>query len=158
MLRAMNNHFLLLDAQARLMALLKKRSNFHQNQIRESDTRDRENLLYIMNLVSLVAFENFEWLLITPAVICNNCNFTKQYWINILRNEFLGGEIWMLPVILICVKCQWKICYNKLKQGNFQKTDIGGESQGICQELSVTSGHTKSFFSKIFGRFLKTQQ
>ena len=60
MLRAMNNHFLLLDAQARLMALLKKRSNFHQNQIRESDTRDRENLLYIMNLVSLVAFENFE--------------------------------------------------------------------------------------------------
>ena len=62
MLRAMNNHFLLLDAQARLMVLLKKRSNFNQNQIQESDTRDRENLqvLYIMNLVSLVAFENFE--------------------------------------------------------------------------------------------------
>ena len=46
-----------------------------------------------MNLVSLVAFENFEWLLMTPAVICNNCNFTKQYWSNILSNEFLGGNI-----------------------------------------------------------------
>ena len=111
-----------------------------------------------MNLVSLVAFENFEWLLMTPAVICNNCNFTKQYWSNILSNEFLGGKIWMLPAILSCVKCQWKVCYKKLKQGNFQKTDIGGESQGICQKLAVTSGHTKLFFSKIFRRFLKTQQ
>ena len=121
MLRALNNHFLLLDAQARLMALLKKRSNFHQNQIRVSDTCDRENLqvLYIMNLVSLVAFENFEWLLMTPAVICNNCNFTKQYWSNVLSNEFLGGKIWMLPAILSHVKCQWKVCYSKLKQGNF---------------------------------------
>ena len=120
MLQALNNHFILLDAQARLMALLKKRSNFHQNQIQESD---RENLqvLYIMNLVSLVAFENFEWLLMTPAVICNNCNFTKQYWSNILSNEFLGGDIWTLLAILSCVKCQWKVCYNKLKQGNFQK-------------------------------------
>ena len=36
--------------------------------------------------------------------------------------------------------------YNKLKQGNFQKTDVGGESQDICQELAVTSDHTKSFF------------
>ena len=51
-----------------------------------------------------------------------------------------------------------KVCYNKLKQGNFQKTDVGGESQDICQELAVTSGHTKSFFSKILGRFLKTQR
>ena len=49
----------------------------------------------------------------------------------------------------------WKVCY-KLKQGNFQKTDVGGESQDICQELAVTSVHTKSFFAKIFGRFLKT--
>ena len=111
-----------------------------------------------MNLVSLVAFENFEWLLMTPAVICNNCNFTKQYWSNVLSNEFLGGKIWMLPAILSHVKCQWKVCYSKLKQGNFQKTDIGDESQGICQKLAVTSGHTKLFFSKIFGRFLKTQQ
>ena len=63
MLWALNNHFLLLDAQAGLMALLKKRSSFHQNQIRESDAREGENLrkvFYIMNLVSLVAFENFE--------------------------------------------------------------------------------------------------
>ena len=62
MLWALNSHFLLLDAQARLMTLLKKRSNFHQNQIRESDARNGENLqvLHIMNLVSLVAFENFE--------------------------------------------------------------------------------------------------
>ena len=29
--------------------------------------------------ISLVAFENFEWLLMTSAVIYNNCNFTKQY-------------------------------------------------------------------------------
>ena len=95
----------------------------------------------------------------TLTVICNNCNFTKQYRSNILSNKFLGGNIWMLPVILSCVKCQWKVCYNnKFKQGNFEKTNIGGESQGICQEPAVTSGHTKSFFSKIFGRFLKTQQ
>ena len=110
---------------------LKKRSNFHQNQIRESKTREGENLqvFYIMNLLSLVAFENFEWLLMTPAVICNNCNFTKQYWSNILSNEFLGGNIWTLLAILSHVKCQWKVCYNKLKQGNFQKTDVGGETQ-----------------------------
>ena len=28
----------------------------------------------------------------------------------------------------------------------------------ICQELAVTSHHTKSFFAKIFGRFLKTRR
>ena len=41
---------------------VQKRPNFHQNQIRESDACGGENLevLYIMNLVSLVAFENFE--------------------------------------------------------------------------------------------------
>ena len=48
----------------------------------------------------------------------------------------------MLLAILSHVKSQWKVCYNKLKQGNFQKTDVGGESQDICQELAVTSGHT----------------
>ena len=52
----------------------------------------------------------------------------------------------MLLAILSHVKSQWKVCYNKLKQGNFQKTDVGGESQDICQELAVTSDHTKSFF------------
>ena len=160
LLLALNSHFLLLDMQARLMTLLKKRSDFHQNQIRGSNACKGENLqvLYIMNLNSLVAFENFKWLLITPAVICNNCTFTKQYWKNILGNEFLGGDIWTLPAILSHVRCQWKVCCNKLKQGNFKKTDVGGESQDICQELKVTSGHTKSFFSKIFGRFLKTWQ
>ena len=56
------------------------------------------------------------------------------------------------------VRYQWKVCYNKLKQGNFRKIDVGGESQDIFQELAVTSGHTKSFFSKILGRFLKTQR
>ena len=35
----------------------------------------------------------------------------------------------MLLAILSHVKCQWKVCYNKLKQGNFQKTDVGGETQ-----------------------------
>ena len=60
MLRALNSHFLLLDALARLMTLLKKSSNFHENQSGERDAREGENLqvLYIMNLVSLVAFEN----------------------------------------------------------------------------------------------------
>ena len=141
MLRALNSHFLLLDAQARLMTLLKKRSNVHQNQIWESDARKGENLqvLHIMNLVSLVAFENFEWLLMIQAVICNNCNFTKQHWSNILSIEFLGGNICTLLVILSHVKCQWKVCYNKLKQGNFQKTDFGGESQDIY--LSRTCCH-----------------
>ena len=49
------------------MTLLKKKVRFqnlegHQNQIRGSHAREGENLqvLYIMNLVSLVAFENFE--------------------------------------------------------------------------------------------------
>ena len=78
------------------MTLLKKKVRFqnlkgHQNQIRGSDAREGENLqvLYIMNLVSLVAFEDFKWLLImTPALICNNCSFTKQYWSNILSVIF----------------------------------------------------------------------
>ena len=46
-----------------------------------------------------------------------------------------------------------------LIQGNFQKTDVEGKSQDICQEPAVTSVHTKAFFSKIFGGgFLKTWQ
>ena len=89
----------------------------------------------------------------TPAVICNNCNFTKQCWSNILSNEFLSGDIWTFPAILSHVKCQWKVCYNKLKKGNFQKTDVGEESQDICQELTVTSDHTKSFFLRYLGDF-----
>lgn len=47
------------------------------------------------------------------------------------------------------LSCQWKVCYNKLKQENFQKTDVGDESRDICQDLAVTTngnGHTKSFF------------
>ena len=47
-------------------------------------------------------------------------------------------------------KCQWKVCY-KLNQEIFQKTDIGGESQDICQELAVTSGHTKLIFNFFLG-------
>ena len=34
--------------------------------------------------------------------------------------------------------------YNKFR--HFQKTDSKGKSQDICQELTVTSGHTKVFF------------
>ena len=46
-----------------------------------------------------------------------------------------------------------------LIQGNFQKTDVEGKSQDICQEPAVTSVHTKAFFSMIFGGgFLKTWQ
>ena len=51
--------------------------------------------------------------------------------------------------ILSHVKCQWKVCDNKLKQGNFLKADAGGESQDICQELEVTSGHP--FFLRYLG-------
>ena len=135
MLQALNSHFLLLDAQARPTFQGWKGQIFSKSNLGE---------------------RRFEWLLMTPVVICNNCNFTKQYWSNILSNEFLGGDIWMLQVILSHAKCQWNVCYNKLKQVNFQKTDVGGETQDICQELAVTSGHTKSFFSEIFGRFLRT--
>ena len=138
----------------------KKRSNFHQNQIWGSDAREGENLQVpcIMNLVSLVAFENFKWLLMTPssAVICNNCTFTKLYcWNNTLSNEFLDGNIWTLPAILSCVKCHWKVCYNKLKQRNFQKNWCW-RWKPRYKELAVTSGHTKAFSSMIFRRFLKT--
>ena len=59
-------------------------------------------------------------------------------------------------MILSCAKCQWEVFCNKLKQGYFQKCDNVGESLDICQELESDSGHTKSFVSKIFGRFLKT--
>ena len=42
--------------------LVEKRPNFHQNQIWESAICEGDNLqkLYIMNLVSLVAFEKFK--------------------------------------------------------------------------------------------------
>ena len=62
MLQALNNHFILLDAQARLMALLKKKGQIFIKIKSGSDARDGENLqvLYMMNLVSLVIFENFE--------------------------------------------------------------------------------------------------
>ena len=102
-----------------------------------------------MNSVSFVAFENFKWLLLTPAVIYNNGNFTKQYWSNILSNELLGSNIWVPLAILSHVKCHWKVCDSKLKQGNFLKADVGGESQDIYQELEVTSGHP--FFLSYLG-------
>ena len=80
MLQASNNHFVLLDAQGRLMALLEKRPNVHQNQIWDSNAWEGENLqvLHICHEFSLVAFENFEQLLMTPAVIYNNCNLHKN--------------------------------------------------------------------------------
>ena len=59
-------------------------------------------------------------------------------------------------MILSSAKCQWEVFYNKLKEGNFQKCGVVGESQDICQELESASGHIRSFVSKIFGRFLKT--
>ena len=63
------------------MKTLKKINNF-----RESDAPKGENLevLHIMNLVSLVAFENFVWLLmihkLSFAIIVTL--LTKQYWSN----------------------------------------------------------------------------
>ena len=30
-------------------------------------------------------------------------------------------------------------------QGNFQKADVRGKSQDLCQEITVTTGHTKVF-------------
>ena len=38
---------------------------------------------------------------------------------------------------------------NKFNHGNFQKTDAGSKSQDICQELTVTIGHTQASFSEI---------
>ena len=46
--------------------------------------------------------------------------------------------------------------YNKFN--HFQRTGNKGKSQDICQEPTVTSGHTKLFFSEIFGGILKAQQ
>ena len=78
----------------------------------------------------------------TSAVIYKNCNLTKQFGSKILNNEFLDGNISMTLAIvkpsLVPVKS-----YNKFNQGKFQKNDIGGKSQDICQERTVTSGHTK---------------
>ena len=53
----------------------KKSQNFHQNQIWESGACEGENLpvLYAMNIVSLVAVENFEWLLMTIVATCSPC-------------------------------------------------------------------------------------
>ena len=48
----------------------------------------------------------------------------------------------MFMAILSHVSASGKFVRYKLKQGNFQKTDVGGESQDICQELAVTSDHT----------------
>ena len=135
------------------MTLLKKKVKFlsKSNQGERHLQWKNPQVLYIMNLDSLVAFENFEWLLMTPAVICNNCNFTKQYWSNILSNEFLGGDIWMLQVILSLAKCQWNVCYNKLKQGNFQKTDVGGETQDIFKNLQSLVVILNHFFLRYLG-------
>ena len=38
---------------------------------------------------------------------------------------------------------------NKFNHGNFQKTDAGSKSQDICQELTVTPGHTQASSSEI---------
>ena len=38
---------------------------------------------------------------------------------------------------------------NKFNHGNFQETDAGSKSQDICQELTVTTGHTPVSSSKI---------
>ena len=43
-------------------------------------------------------------------------------------------------------------CYNKFNQGNVQKIDTEGKNQDSCQEVTVTSGHTKVYF---FLRHLK---
>ena len=136
------------------MALLKKKPNFHQNQIRKSDSCEGENLQvpYIMNLVSLV--ENFEWLFVTPGAIYNNRNFTKQYWSNILSNELLGGYIWTLPVILSCVKCQWKVCYNKLKRGNLKKLMFEVKAKIFVKNLQspvVILNHSRDMVHSCYG-------
>ena len=64
-----------------LMASLKK-NKFSS----KSNLGENLQVLYIMNLVSLVTFEKFKWLLMAPAVIFNNCNFTKQYLLKYLNN------------------------------------------------------------------------
>ena len=93
----------------------------------------------------------------TSAVIYKNCNLTKQFENKIFSSEFLGGNI-LMPLAIIKPSLVPVKSYNKFNQGNFQKTDTEGKSQDICQELTVTCGHTKLFFSELFGGFLKTQQ
>ena len=38
---------------------------------------------------------------------------------------------------------------NKFNYGNFQKTGAGSKSHDICQELTVTTGHTQASPSEI---------
>ena len=45
--------------------------------------------------------------------------------------------------------CEKFVISNKFNQGNFQKTNAGSKSQDICQELTVTSGHAKAYFTEI---------
>ena len=45
---------------------------------------------------------------------------------------------------------------NKFNHGNFQKTDAGSKSQDICQELTVTTGHTQGSSSEILRILQKT--
>ena len=41
----------------------------------------------------LVVSEKFKSLLMTLAIIHNNCTLSKQFWSNILSNSFLGVDI-----------------------------------------------------------------
>ena len=38
---------------------------------------------------------------------------------------------------------------NKFNHASFQKTDAGSKTQDICQELTVTTGHTEASSSEI---------
>ena len=46
--------------------------------------------------------------------------------------------------------------HNKFNHGNFQKTDAGCKSEDTCQELTVTTGHTKAYSSEILRILQKT--
>ena len=93
----------------------------------------------------MVAFRKFERVLTTSAVIYNNCRLKKQFGIKILSDEFSGGNI-LMPLVIIKSSLGLVKSHNMFNQGNVQKNDTKGKSQDICQELTVTRGHTKVLF------------
>ena len=110
-----------------------------------------QSVILIINFSLLVAFRKFEWVLTTYTVIYNNCSLKKQFGIKILSDEFSGGNI-LMPLVIIKSSLGPVKSHNMFNQGNVQKNDTKAKSQDICQELTVTRGHTKVLF---FLRHLK---
>ena len=81
MLQAWNNHFVLLDVHGEVNGFVGKKAKFSsESNLGQQRLQRREftSAIYICHEFSLVAFENSEQLLMTPAVIYNNCNPHKN--------------------------------------------------------------------------------